>query len=125
MSKQKNSLPVAAQELINKFTKHEAHLGVIGLGYVGLPLVVVLAEAGYVVTGVDADADKVAHIQRGESYIEDVPGEKIAALVREGRISASTSYEALADIDGVSICVPTPLRKTGDPDLSYIVSATQ
>lgn len=125
MSKKKKSLPAAAQELVDKFSKRDAHLGVIGLGYVGLPLVVVLAEAGYLVTGVDADADKVAHIQRGESYIEDVPSEKIAALVGEGRISASTSYEALADIDGVSICVPTPLRKTGDPDLSYIVSATQ
>ncbi len=125
MSKKKKSLPAAAQELVDKFSKRDAHLGVIGLGYVGLPLVVVLAEAGYLVTGVDADADKVAHIQRGESYIEDVPSEKIAALVDEGRISASTSYEALADIDGVSICVPTPLRKTGDPDLSYIVSATQ
>jgi len=125
MSKNKESLPVAAQELVDRFSKREAHLGVIGLGYVGLPLVVVLAEAGYVVTGVDADADKVTHIQRGESYIEDVPSEKIAALVREGRISASTTYAALADIDGVSICVPTPLRKTGDPDLSYIVSATQ
>ncbi len=125
MSKKKISLPVAAQELVDKFTKRNAHLGIVGLGYVGLPLMVVLAEAGYTVTGVDADADKVDHILRGESYIEDVPSEKVAALVGAGRISASTTYEALADIDGVSICVPTPLRKTGDPDLSYIVSATQ
>jgi UDP-N-acetyl-D-glucosamine dehydrogenase len=125
MSNQKISLPAAAQELVEKFESRQAHLGIIGLGYVGLPLMVVLAEAGYSVTGVDADSEKVDHIQRGESYIEDVPSEKIAALVGEGRISASTTYDALADIDGVSICVPTPLRKTGDPDLSYIVSATQ
>ncbi len=125
MSNHKISLPAAAQELVEKFESRQAHLGVIGLGYVGLPLMVVLAEAGFSVTGVDADSDKVNSIQCGESYIEDVPNEKIAALIGEGRISASTTYDALADIDGVSICVPTPLRKTGDPDLSYIVSATQ
>ncbi len=125
MSNHKISLPAAAQELVEKLESRKAHLGVIGLGYVGLPLMVVLAEAGFSVTGVDADSDKVNSIQSGESYIEDVPSEKIAALVGEGRISASTTYDALADIDGVSICVPTPLRKTGDPDLSYIVSATQ
>jgi UDP-N-acetyl-D-glucosamine dehydrogenase len=125
MSNQKMSLPAIAQELVEKFSNRQAHLGVIGMGYVGLPLMVVLAEAGFSVTGVDADPDKVSCIQQGKSYIEDVPDEKIAALVAEGRITVSTSYEALADIDGVSICVPTPLRKTGDPDLSYIVSATQ
>jgi len=125
MLNHKINLPVAAQELVERLESRQAHLGVIGLGYVGLPLMVVLAEAGFSVTGVDADSEKVDHIQRGESYIEDVPNEKIAALVSEGRISASTTYDALADIDGVSICVPTPLRKTGDPDLSYIVSATQ
>jgi len=125
MLNHKINLPVAAQELVERLESRQAHLGVIGLGYVGLPLMVVLAEAGFSVTGVDADSEKVDHIQRGESYIEDVPNEKIAALISEGRISASTTYDALADIDGVSICVPTPLRKTGDPDLSYIVSATQ
>jgi UDP-N-acetyl-D-glucosamine dehydrogenase len=86
---------------------------------------VVLAESGFTVTGVDADPEKVDFIKQGKSYIEDVPAKKIADLAAEGRILASTSYDALADVDGVSICVPTPLRKTGDPDLSYIVSATQ
>lgn len=125
MSNHKMTLPTAAQELVEKITKRQAHMGVVGLGYVGLPLMVVLAEAGFSVTGVDADSEKINHIQQGESYIEDVPGEKIAALIDQGRIRVSASYDALADIDGVSICVPTPLRKTGDPDLSYIVSATQ
>ena len=116
---------VEGQELIDKFTGRQARLGVIGLGYVGLPLMVVLAEAGFSVIGVDADTEKIKRIQAGESYIEDVPDKKISDLLKANRIDVSTAYDALADVDGVSICVPTPLRKTSDPDLSYIVSATQ
>jgi len=115
----------AAQKLIARFEDHSASIGVIGLGYVGLPLAVVLAQAGFHVIGVDNSAEKVALLKQGRSYIEDVPDEVVSALVREGSFEATTDVEALSNVDGVSICVPTPLRKTGDPDLSYIVSATQ
>jgi len=119
------SLPPAARELIRRFESRQARVGVIGLGYVGLPLAVALAKAGLQVTGVDLDASKVQALTRGESYIEDVPSAEIAPLVRAGRLSASTSFDVLGAMDGVSICVPTPLRKTGDPDLSFILSAMQ
>src|SRR4030042_1067866 len=112
------SLPPAARELIRRFESRRARVGVIGLGYVGLPLAVALAKAGLHVVGVDLDAAKVQALARGESYIEDVPAAEVAPLVRSGHLTASTSFEALASADGVSICVPTPLRKTGDPDLS-------
>jgi UDP-N-acetyl-D-glucosamine dehydrogenase len=94
------------------------------LGYVGLPLAVTLAEAGYCVTGIDRDACKVDAINRGESYIPDVSSEGLQLLVSQGLLSATTEPAALAGCDAVSICVPTPLRKTGDPDISYVVAAT-
>ncbi|NIS80796.1 MAG: nucleotide sugar dehydrogenase [Anaerolineales bacterium] len=119
------SLPPAAQALINKFSQRQARLGVVGLGYVGLPLSVVLAEAGYSVVGVDSDAEKVERLRRGQSYVEDVAGEKITGLLQNSDFEVTSSYDALKQVDGISICVPTPLRKTGDPDLSFIVSATQ
>jgi UDP-N-acetyl-D-glucosamine dehydrogenase len=119
------TLPVAARELIDRFTSRQATVGVVGLGYVGLPLAVVMAEAGYKVIGVDLDPDKIAALRQGRSYIEDVSADTLSRLVREGKLEASHEFSALAAADGVSICVPTPLRKTGDPDLSYIVSSTQ
>jgi UDP-N-acetyl-D-glucosamine dehydrogenase len=91
---------------------------------VGLPLAVTLAEAGYCVTGIDRDACKVDAINRGESYIPDVSSESLQLLVSQGMLSATTEPAALAGCDAVSICVPTPLRKTGDPDISYVVAAT-
>ncbi len=109
--------------LIKKFEDRTARIGVIGIGYVGLPLAVVFAEAGFKVIGVDPMADKVAAINRGESYILDVDSARVKALVDDGKLSASTDYAVLNDVDAVSICVPTPLRKTGDPDLSFISSA--
>ena len=118
-------LPPAAESLMARFRERRARVGVVGLGYVGLPLAVVLAEAGYRVTGVDLDSAKVEQLRRGESYIEDIPAATVAGLVRSGRLTASNEFSSLADADGVSICVPTPLRKTGDPDLSFIVSAAQ
>jgi len=117
--------PPAAETLIARFGAREAQVGVVGLGYVGLPLAVVLAEAGYRVTGVDVDPARVAALNRGQSHIEDIPSSTVADLVRAGRFKASTDFTSLATADGVSICVPTPLRKTGDPDLSFIVSAAQ
>jgi UDP-N-acetyl-D-glucosamine dehydrogenase len=119
------ALPEKARKLIERFSSRQASVGVIGLGYVGLPLAVALGDAGFHVVGIDLTPEKVAHVQAGESYIEDVPSEDIRRLVSAGRLEASTSFEALARVDGVSICVPTPLRKTGDPDLSFIISATQ
>ncbi len=113
------------EAIIQKFKNHTAQIGIVGIGYVGLPLAVVFAEAGFKVVGVDPDAAKVDAINRGESYILDVPTEQVKKLVESGKLSASTDYAALNAVDGVSICVPTPLRKTGDPDLSFIASATQ
>lgn len=119
------SLPPAARGLIERFSRCEASVGIVGLGYVGLPLAVVMAEAGYVVVGVDSDAAKVARLAQGDSPIEDVSSQQLTPLVVGDRLRLSTSYEALAGVDGVSVCVPTPLRKTGDPDLSFILSAVR
>jgi UDP-N-acetyl-D-glucosamine dehydrogenase len=112
-------------DLIRRLKDRSARVAVLGLGYVGLPLATVFAEAGFQVTGIDPVAEKVAAIQRGESYIQDVPTDQVARLVSDGRLVASTDFAALAQADAVSICVPTPLRKTGDPDLSFIVSAAE
>ena len=113
------------EQLIQKIADKSATVAILGLGYVGLPLAVVFAEAGYKVIGVDPVVEKVDMINRGQSYILDVPSEKVARLVKEGRLSATTDFAATRQADAVSICVPTPLRKTGDPDLSFIVSATE
>lgn len=107
--------------LIERVNDREAVVGIIGLGYVGLPLAVVFAEAGFRVVGIDVDARKVDAINAGQSYVQDVPSEALVAL--RGRLSATTDFAALAKCDAVSICVPTPLRKTGDPDISYIIGA--
>lgn len=110
--------------LLNRIQSREARVGIVGLGYVGLPLAVAFGEAGFSVIGVDVDAAKVTALNAGKSYVEDVAGEEIAALVQAGKFQASTDYAALADVDAISICVPTPLRKTRDPDISYIIDAT-
>ncbi|HPH97510.1 MAG TPA: nucleotide sugar dehydrogenase [Anaerolineaceae bacterium] len=111
--------------LLTKLEQKTARIAVIGIGYVGLPLAVTFAEAGFHVTGIDPVAEKVALANRGESYIQDVPSEQLTRLVKAGLITATTDYAAAAHADAVSICVPTPLRKTGDPDLSFIISATE
>lgn len=113
------------ERLLIKLDNRTARVGVVGIGYVGLPLAVVFAEAGFDVVGVDPDEDKVAAVNRGESYILDVDSARIKSLVDSGKLTASTEYAVLADVDAVSICVPTPLRKTGDPDLSFIASASK
>jgi UDP-N-acetyl-D-glucosamine dehydrogenase len=112
-------------ELIQKLNDRSAVVAILGLGYVGLPLAVVFAEAGFTVLGVDPVAEKVEMLQRGESYIMDVPTEQVARLVKAGKLIATTDYSVTTRADAVSICVPTPLRKTGDPDLSFIISATE
>ena len=111
--------------LMRRLSDRSAVVSVLGLGYVGLPLAVVFAEAGFKVIGIDPVKSKVDMLNRGESYVMDVPSETIARLVSAGRLQATTDFAALKDVEAVSICVPTPLRKTGDPDLSFIVNATE
>ena len=110
-------------ELLERFTSRQAHLAVIGLGYVGLPLAVEFAKAGFRVTGIDLVAEKVDSLNAGESYIQDVPTADVAAMVAEGRFRATTDFAVLAECDSVNICVPTPLSKTQDPDITYIDAA--
>jgi UDP-N-acetyl-D-glucosamine dehydrogenase len=112
-----------ADGLLKKIERREAHVGVVGLGYVGLPLAVELARVGFRVTGIDLDERKVQAVNRGESYIPDVSTETLGALSRAGKLDATTDFSVVARLDTINICVPTPLRKTKDPDMSYIVSA--
>ncbi len=111
--------------LIDRLKDRSARVAVVGIGYVGLPLATVFAEAGFHVTGIDPIEAKVAMVQKGESYILDVPSAHVKRLVDSGCLEATTDYAVLADVQAVSICVPTPLRKTGDPDLSFIISAAE
>ena len=110
-------------DLNEKIGRKTARIGVIGLGYVGLPLAVEFARAGFDVTGFDVDATKVAELNAGRSYILDVATKDVADASRAGRLRATTDMSKLHDMDVVDICVPTPLRKTRDPDLSYVVQA--
>jgi UDP-N-acetyl-D-glucosamine dehydrogenase len=112
------------EALLTKLKNKEARMAVLGLGYVGLPLAVVFAEAGFDVIGIDPDASKVDLLNKGVSYIPDVPTEEVAPLVKSGKLKASVDFSVLQGVDAVSICVPTPLRKTGDPDMSFINDAT-
>ncbi len=111
--------------LKEKLQSKEARLGVIGLGYVGLPLSMEFARAGFNVVGIDTDGEKVRRLMAGESYIADVPSEWVREAVDAGSFKATTDFAVLADLDTVDICVPTPLRKTRDPDISYVRSAVQ
>ncbi|HSB00734.1 MAG TPA: nucleotide sugar dehydrogenase [Anaerolineales bacterium] len=113
------------ETLIRNLKEKKANIGILGLGYVGLPLAVVFAEAGFRVTGIDPDTRKADSINKGLSYIPDVKTESVAKLVKSGYLTATSDFSALRDMDAVSICVPTPLRQTGDPDMSFILSATE
>ncbi len=114
-----------AAVLEERIKTREARCGVVGLGYVGLPLAVELAKIGFRVTGFDVQASKVDQLNTGMSYIQDVPSADVAPLVQGGFLTATTDFAALAEMDTINICVPTPLRKTKDPDMSFIVSACQ
>lgn len=116
--------PTIKEHLINQIVDRSAHVAILGMGYVGLPLAVVFAEAGFTVTGIDPDRRKVETIRRGESHIQDVPSEQLSRLVAGGKLLATSDFSVLKEADAVSVCVPTPLRKTGDPDLSFILDAT-
>lgn len=111
------------QQLLDKIEARTARVGIVGMGYVGLPLAVAFAQAGFQVTGVDISAEKVDSLNGGVSYVEDVPDDVLRPLVRDGLLQASTDYNVLAGVDAISVCVPTPLRKSKDPDISYIIDA--
>jgi UDP-N-acetyl-D-glucosamine dehydrogenase len=108
-----------------KIANRTARVGIVGLGYVGLPLAVEYAKAGFSVTGIDLSTTKTDSVNAGKSYIGDIHDDELAPLVAAGKLRATTDFSAIADLDTVNICVPTPLRKTKDPDMSYIVAATQ
>ena len=109
--------------LLEKILAGEARVSVIGLGYVGLPLAVEFAKVGLTTVALDVDEDKVARLKRGESYIADVSDEDVQVVIGTGRLRPTVDFSELSGVDTVDICVPTPLRKTRDPDLSFIVSA--
>ena len=111
--------------LLERIRSRQARVGIIGLGYVGLPLAVEFAKCGFNVTGFDVDSEKVNAIHAGRSYIPDVPAEELAAVVASGHLHATTDMSHLGEMDAIDICVPTPLRKTKDPDLSYVVQAVE
>ena len=113
------------ETLINNLKEKKVQIGILGLGYVGLPLAVVFGEAGFHVTGIDPDSRKVDSLNKGISYIPDVKTEAVEKLVKSGHLTATTDFSVLQEMDAVSICVPTPLRQTGDPDMSFIISATE
>jgi len=114
-----------AETLRDKIRSRRARTGVVGLGYVGLPLAVEFGKAGFHATGIDLDARKVQAINDGRSYIPDVPTADVQALGAKGLLDATTDFSIVRDLDTINICVPTPLRKTKDPDMSYIVSAVE
>lgn len=113
------------RSLLQKIEDKSLKIGVVGLGYVGLPFALEFASVGYDVTGIDVNESKVESLTSGKSYVEDVPDSKLQEMLENGRFQASTDYNSLADVDAISICVPTPLTKTKDPDISYIVNATE
>ncbi len=118
-------MSIHKNELHQKLDDRSAKVVVLGLGYVGLPLAAVLAEAGFKVTGVDPDQEKISLLNQGISYIGDVDKEVIRNLTSKGNLSATSDFSVVAEADAVSICVPTPLRKTRDPDMSYIVDVSE
>jgi UDP-N-acetyl-D-glucosamine dehydrogenase len=111
--------------LKDKIADRTAHVAVIGLGYVGLPLAMAFAKAGFRVTGIDVDLEKIEGIAAGESYIPDVPDQELAPHVASGRLTATLDYDALVEADAMFICVPTPYDAQRAPDLSFIRSASR
>ena len=111
--------------LLQRITDRQLRVGIIGLGYVGLPLAVEFARAGFAVTGFDVDERKNTEINAGRSYIPDVPQADLAEVVRSGHLRATSDMARLGEMEAIDICVPTPLRKTKDPDLSYVVKAVE
>lgn len=119
------ALDSTARALAEKIRSRTARVGIVGLGYVGLPLAVEFANAGFQVTGIDLSESKVERVNAGESYIADIPSAVVQKLISAKKLRATTDFSAVRELDTINICVPTPLRKTKDPDMSYIVSACQ
>jgi UDP-N-acetyl-D-glucosamine dehydrogenase len=113
------------ERLLDRIRTRQARIGVIGLGYVGLPLAVEFARRGFDVSGFDVDETKTSEINAGRSYIPDVPEAELTEVVKAGRMRGTTRMSDLGNMDVIDICVPTPLRKTKDPDLSYVVRAVE
>ncbi len=111
--------------LQKKINDKTARIAIIGQGYVGLPLAVEFAKAGFNVTGIDIDSSKVDKINKGDSYILDIKSEELKKIVDSGKLKATSDFSVIRDMDCISICVPTPLRKTKDPDVSYIAKSTE
>ncbi|MFL5350645.1 MAG: 3-hydroxyacyl-CoA dehydrogenase NAD-binding domain-containing protein, partial [Hyalangium sp.] len=108
---------VMVSPLVDMIRKREAKVGVVGLGYVGLPLGMAFAEAGFPVTGLDIDKRKIDKIAKGESYIKHIPSEPLAKLSTEGKLKATTDFAKAAEMDCIVICVPTPLTASREPDM--------
>lgn len=119
------ALAINYQEyLLEKLENRTAKIGIVGLGYVGLPLAVAFAEVGFEVMGVDLESRKVEILNSARSYIPDIPTEQLSPLVKNGKLKAYSNYDILREADFISVCVPTPLRKTKDPDMTYVIQAT-
>src|SRR3954471_1860854 len=116
-------IPATSTSFDERIATRSARIGIVGLGYAGLPLAMAFAEAGFEVTGIDLSDERVAAVNEKRSYLVDVPEERYEAA--EGRLRATTDYAVVADLDALTICVPTPLSKTRTPDLNYVVAATQ
>jgi len=119
------AIEATAKLLEEKIKSRTARVGIVGLGYVGLPLAVEYAKAGFHVTGIDLSTEKTRKVNAGDSYVGDIPNAVLGPLVESGKLRATNDFSAVLELDTINICVPTPLRKTKDPDMSYIVSATQ
>jgi UDP-N-acetyl-D-glucosamine dehydrogenase len=119
------SIGSAAGLLQEKIKNHTAKVGIVGLGYVGLPLAVEFAQAGFEVVGIDISQWKVDELNKGVSYIQDIPTATLRPLVESGKLRATSDYAAVADLDTINVCVPTPLGKTKDPDMSFIMNAAE
>ena len=110
MSQGTIQVTATAEALANKISNRTARVGIIGLGYVGLPLAVEFAKAGFSVTGIDLIESKVARLNAGDSYVQDVPSSEVSSLVEQGKLRATTDFRVVAELDTINICVPTPLR---------------
>ncbi len=113
-----------AAHLIEKIENHTAKIGVVGLGYVGLPFLVEKAKVGFQVVGIDLSAERAGMVARGENYIGDVRDEDLKEMVERGLVTTSTNFDVVPDLDVIVICVPTPLDRNLTPDLSYVRSVT-
>jgi UDP-N-acetyl-D-glucosamine dehydrogenase len=119
------AIEATAKILEEKIRTRTARVGIVGLGYVGLPLAVEFAKAGFTVTGIDISAEKAKRVNAGESYVGDISSATLGPLVESGKLRATSDFSAVLELDTINICVPTPLRKTKDPDMSFIVASCQ